>query len=477
MNGRRLVLAASAFAAQCVLGAVRLVPDGILAQSGSRQDPVGWTSCRFVAGDSDANVYFPGGLRLKKGERQPKRMKKSVPGVLMGDGRDVFAWQADPGVLYRLSASEEGLEKTSTAFRIGDWRQKVFLSPFSCRRGFGAKAKVFALDCGKFAVNAWDEEGNSLGCVFDFSGKLENPKLARAAAIHPENGDLLLGTYWPECRVHRFGADGRERIDEAWPFAAMAEGFAVCGGKVFSLGSEIRELTDTLSGGMAFGHCARDVMGLLRGEGGWWAATTQGAQYYSDCRAVKGVEADFRVGGMDSVTSIGLSGGRIMVAAQWRVYGLWLDDRRSDPFSGDAAWCSFKRWDGSVDSIERREGGAFVFAWSKGAEKEHWRFDPALTQWKDRDARLHRIDAKSGAARPANEDEICGYRVVAEESEIAVYDGTRKVSACPVAARAIAAEGRWLVAWVPSLKAILRLRLTGQEAWRRTGDLNANCRL
>jgi hypothetical protein len=222
----------------------------------------------------------------------------------------------------------------------------------------------------------------------------------------------------------------------------------------------VRELPDAFGGELCFGVAANEVKGLARAAGGWWVATTQGAQFYSDGGSVRASTAVRRFGGLDGVTALGLSGGRILAASGCRIRGLWLDDRRDEPFDGDISWCAFGKWDGAVESVGSRPDGGFAFTWRKGGESAAWMFEPRYTEWKDRALRLRSVDVAGGAQRPAREDRIGGYRVVAEPKEIVLYDDGRRVFAYPVAASAIAAEGRWLIAYVPELKAILRMRFT-----------------
>ena len=116
---------------------------------------------------------------------------------------------------------------------------------------------------------------------------MERPDLVRAVAAHPVTGDLLLGVHWPECRVHRFRPDGTEVLSPVWPFKAMAEGFSLAGGRMFALGERAYELSDKF-GALSFGVNSGRVYDVARGKGGWWLATSQGAQFYTDAAAQSG---------------------------------------------------------------------------------------------------------------------------------------------------------------------------------------------
>ena len=297
--------------------------------------------------------------------------------------------------------------------------------------------------------------------VFSYEGKLERPDLASTASAYPKTGDLLIGTKWPECRVHRFRPDGTEVANAVWPFRAWAEGFAFSDGRVFAISEKAIELDDKF-GTLSIGVNSGRVYGVARVKGGWWLSTSQGAQFYTDFEAKSGLAASRRVGGLSGVTAVGLTGGRVIVASGYVINTMWLDDRRDEPFSNSHSWCSTGKWSGDVDSIVKNDDGSLVLHWSnaKKGEEAAWHFDPRITAWKDRKLRLHAVDVNSAPRRPANEAAVTGLKAVAEADEIVLYDGSRKVGGYKVKATAIAAEGEWLVAYVPSMYGIVRFRVS-----------------
>ena len=439
-----------------------LVPDGIIGQSGTKADPVEWNACSFCVSDQAGNVYLPGGWRVPPSGGRPERMPRRVKGILMTDGRTLYSWRAEHGSLRRLDVREDGLAETKFAFRTDDWRLRLAFAPDGCRRGFASKAKLFALDMEKRQVRGWDESGGAVGVLFEFGGRLENPELVRSLAIYPETGELLLGTYWPECKVHRFGVDGMERKDQVWPYRFMATGFAIAGGKLFATGERAQEMSDRF-GAPGFGVMSGETYGVARGAGGWWLATTQGAQFYSDAAVRSNGPATCRIGGLPGVTALALSQGRVVAAAGYAVHSMWLDDRRGEPLACDHNWCSIGKWSGAVDSIVRSSDGGFILRWRDGAKEAAWAFDPRITAWKDRKLRLHPVAVPETPAPPNGEATAMGLRAVAESDEIVLYDGARRVGSYPVSATAIAAEGRWLVAYVPAAKGIVRFKVRGKE--------------
>ena len=398
------------------VASVRLVPDGLLGQSGHKGAFVEWTGCRSCEGDADGNVFLPGG--------------------------------------WMVPASGGPAEKAANGAKTASTQGRPV--------GFAAMASRFTIDQKKHEVVGWDAGGKCIGAVFSYGGKVERPDLVKVAAVHPETGDLLLGAYWPECLVHRFRPDGTEVLGAVWPFKAMAEGFSLAGGKMFAVGERAYELSDKF-GALSFGVDSGRVYGVARGKGGWWLATSQGAQFYTDAAVQSGRPAARRIGGLSNATAVGLSDGRVLVAEGCRIHCMWLDDRPDEPFSSSHDWCVIGKWKGSVDSIAKAEDGAFFLHWSDGKGEAAWRFDPRITEWKDRKKRFHEVEAGKAPRRPANEADIGGgVRAVAEKGEIVLYRGSSRVGAYAVSATAVAAEGGWLVAYVPEMRGLVRFRVCGK---------------
>lgn len=395
------------------VASVKLVPDGMLGQSGHKGAFVEWTGCRSCEEDADGNVFLSGG--------------------------------------WMVPASGGPVEKAERGAKAASAQGRPV--------GFAAMASRFSIDQKKHEVVGWDADGKCVGKVFSYGDRVERPDLVKAVAVHPETGDLLLGAYWPECRVHRFRPDGTEVLSPVWPFKAMAEDFSLAGGRMFALGERAYELSDKF-GALSFGVNSGRVYDVARGKGGWWLATSQGAQFYTDAAAQSGRPAARRVGGLSGVTAVGISGGRVIVAEGYRVHSIWLDDRPDEPFTSSHNWCSIGKWKGAIDSVATAGDGAFFLHWSDGKDEAAWRFDPRITEWKDRKKRFHEVEAGRAMRRPANEADVGGcVRAVAEKGEIVLYRGSRRVGSRVVAATAIAAEGGWLVAYVPAIRGLVRFRV------------------
>ncbi len=138
--------------AAAVLATVRLVPDGVLGQTGSKGAFVDWTSCRSCALDADGNVVLDGGWRIPAGGMRAERIPAGQKPEIV---RESFA------------------------------------------NGFSADAVRFTVGTARREVVGWAADGRRIGPVFSFEGKLERPDLAITASAYPKTGDLLIGTKWP----------------------------------------------------------------------------------------------------------------------------------------------------------------------------------------------------------------------------------------------------------------------------------------
>lgn len=301
--------------------------------------PVPWAFCDTCANDARGDVYLTGGYVLRKGCVRPEVLERTVPGTLVSDGRDLFAWRPASGTIHRVVVTSVGLEDGGELCSLGAAYGRFGLAPHGTRRGFAAKAKVVFLDVASRTVRGWTADGAPLGVLLDYGKALRRPDLACGVGILDGSGDLLVATsHHPEPRVHRFTADGREVTSGAWPCAVLGTRFQFAGGKTWALGCDAVELGEVPGRGLSFGVNAYAVQGIARGVGGWWLGTSQGAQFYPDGRARAGCPATRRIGGLPDVDALALRDGRVYARSGNRVYALWLDDRPDEPFSSDMMW-------------------------------------------------------------------------------------------------------------------------------------------
>ena len=451
------------FLAVCATGgsfaAPRLALHGELGQSAKPGSaPVEWTDAAWCVNDSKGNVYLPGGWRIPAGGTDAEKMSETVNGDIFSDGRDLWAWTQGNATIRRLEVTPGGLKASGQSFRLDDWRYHLFFAPAGLERGYAEGAKLFGIRRGRTDVCAWDAQGRPLGAVFDFSGKVKRPRLVHSVGLHPETGDLLLGLYWPESKVRRFSKDGGEVVAGVWPVSFMCEHvFPVAGGGMWFAGGSARKLSDDYVNPLSLGWNSHGVHGVARAPGGWWLATTQGAQYFPDA-SPRGAPPARRVGGLANIGVLSISHGFVLAFSGYAMYGFWLDDLPDEPLSRDQNWTVGGKWSGRAASVDVAPDGSFLIAWTDGKKSETWSFDPRITDWKDRARRMFKTSAPP-PARPVNETRLGRFRAVAADGEIALFDGAAKVASTPSDATAVAAEGRWLVAYSPSRRAVLRFKL------------------
>lgn len=440
---------------------------GMLGQSGAGEGKfIPWTGASWCTGDADSNVYLPGGWMLPRGETTPVRRK--VPdGMLLFDGRTMYVWQRSRKQmsLSELKVVPEGLAKDGQQWTWSEWEWIPAVAPDGLARGVAERAKVVALDAKRGHVVGWRADGKSLGAVIDFSGE-SWARSACGVSFDPASGDVLVSTKWEVRKVFRFGKDGREvRKEGIWPASAYGGSLACERGRVWALGGFATPIGMLISDAKAgsFGSRAYLAGGIAWGGSGYWLATTQGVQYYPStdpktCRK--------RIGGLTGVTALALCRGRVLAVSGFKMHVMWLDDLADEPFKSDMHDIVGNRWRGEADGIDVEDGKFYIRDRESG---ETWCFDPEVTQWAFRAKRMFRCDHRVSADR--RRAKMMGGVAVAEKDEIVVYgpDGRREC-AIPERATSLAAEGCWLIAYVPGKSAILKYRISKSEDCPQTGS-------
>jgi len=265
----------------------------------------------------------------------------------------------------------------------------------------------------------------------------------------PKSGDYVFSTKWPDSKVHRVTANGREIVDGFWPRKVYAESFAVCDGDLWALAGTAVRLSERLrtGRGAVVGDSGDNrVRGIARGRNGWWLATTQGAHYHPDdgCGLYP-----HRVGGMAQPTALALSRGRVVAVLGCRIVQFDLDDRADEAVrSAQTEWNWFvgASWGTKVDGIEAKDG---VFLMHDAVKNETWRYDSNVSDgdYVRRGERMKRVDAAVTARTRGGE--IGGHQ-----------------------ATAIASDGEWTVAYVPARRAILKFRAPKASSQAEEIDLS-----
>ena len=446
-------------AAQSVVAAPRLEEDGVIGQSGRREDPISFSDCSLCVNDEAGNVLLTDGWRIPAGSMEPQRCKMPKAAEFLSDGQGL--WQWDGRRLTRMTSAADGIVASQETYELGDvGRGKLFMAPPGLGKGFAARGRFFVLDRSARDVRVWIPAKRQFESVFRYGDRVEEAKKVCAAALHPTTGDLLLAFEWPVSQVRRYDVRGVEQIRGTWPQRVLAQRLVSVGRRVFAIGFSARELSD-VPGGLAFGKDCTYVHGIARGTDGWWLGTSQGAQYYPDVMAGNPDEtAARRVGGLVGVDALGLSGGRVLVCQAHRLQSVWLDDRPDEPLSSDRQWMrEFTGSGGRVTSVEGVDDGAYLFRYEQKGKPEVWRFDPRKIWYGERKERLFRVTDGACPARPVNEASVGGFRAVAEDGVLKLFDGKRCVWQRKNGARLLAGEGDRLVAYVPEISGIVRFRL------------------
>lgn len=273
-----------------------------------------------------------------------------------------------------------------------------------------------------------------------------------------ETGELLVGTGYPESRVHLFGANGKEVVDSVWPLGGWYDDLVNVEGRTWGLKRGATELTRTLKGVHPFkigGEEAEWTHGLVIQSEGYWLKCHQGWLYY---KASAPTRCARRHGDLRNVTALALLDGVVYVFRGSRLDRIWLDARSDEPMlgSGFDNGRLAGRWSGTVDAVEVIEGHKLRYAFA--GEKGAWILDPSVTEWIFRAKREYRTEET--VSRKRTQAKIAGFDVEATAEGIILRNAAGEITyQSPEVATAIAAQGDWLVAYVPSKAAVLRFRL------------------
>ena len=445
-----------------IVAVAGLVLSGSIGQSQPLSgSPIPWTEAWWCVSDSGGVVHLPGGWRVRGGTVE--REKCEVEGIVFSDGDgDLFYFFSQRSELGRVAVSKDGLISGGVVARLHAWDLTIHAAPRSCKAGFAASARFFALDRKRREVRAWKDNGTDAGVVFSYAGRDEQ---FVSLAIHPASGDLLLGTGWPQNRICRFKLGGEEVRDHVWPASGYAMALGNSRGRTWVLGSDAMLLADSNapSAKCRFGVHANEVRAIAETGKAYFLATTQGVQAY--------LKADLsrcarRIGGLANVGAVAVHDGRVLVGSGYRLLNFWLDDGPNDAVSSDVKWGIAKKWDERIDRMEVREGVFYIHDEVHGGTTA---FDPRITEWAFRKRRQRDADGFDFKVRGdrARLGRTGDYAAVAKGDELRLYrregGALALVQTLPVKATCIAGEGDWLVAYVPEKKALLRYRLSEQQ--------------
>jgi hypothetical protein len=294
---------------------------------------------------------------------------------LQGDGAH-FYYLGQNNKLYSIDPSQVG--SVPQALCTVDPNARAFaVAPNDATQGYAANAKIFILTGNN--VTAYKADGSNAGVILNLPPPPKAAWYYCAIGVDPESGDLLVGSYYPDSKVYRYGADGKMTADEDWPRPGIAQQIVNINGTAWA----------TLSGGGAQAIPDRWMphnpsveskwtqypSGLAIGQSGnYWVASSQGL-----CRFNKnGISMNQRIGGLNGVRTLALPADGTIIAGvdngQWQIR-LSLGDEPDACFTSNAnePWRVGGGWTDKACAVVP-DGGAFL-ALDETA-KAFWRFDP-----------------------------------------------------------------------------------------------------
>ena len=385
-------------------------------------EPIPWTDCAWCVSDANDNVYLPDGWLIRAGRRTAEKMSANVSGRLYSNGSSLFAWTARNGVMTRVKPTDGGLAADGTAFRSPKWDVLFAFAPDGCTEGFAADGRFFVYEKDDRKVVAYGADGTCVGEMLDVGAQKFKTDVT-AIAIHPQSGDLILQTYYPQCFVRRFRRDGTEVKDGVWPQAMFGGGFAYVSGELWGFRGgawPVRDRLGVRADGLGGGE-ATETRGVAWGGDGWWLATTQGALFYSRQDRKRCIK---RLGGVSGVSAFAVSpSGEIIASAGNRILAFWLDDGPDDaPHSnGDWMWSLGGRWGNDrVESVVWRNG---LFLFREEREPATWALDLSVNQWVRRRQRMFKTNEVVSVTAT---DTTCGNWSVSYDAEKRAFVRERK---------------------------------------------------
>ena len=239
--------------------------------------PIPWTECAWICEDGSGNIYLPDGWRIRAGDHTAGKMKHAVPFRLYCDGCCLYGWDAPKRSVRKVRAVDDGIVDDGEFCRLPHANYSLHFIPSALECGVASGRKVLALDRTAGNVIAVSSDGRIEAPLFSFADK-EYAQLVRSVGVLPQTGDLLLGTYWPDCRIYRFRPDGTELRNASWPFRTRSDAMVFSGGRLWAMAGQVAQTVDdslAVREDGAVGRNAYIVRGIARGAGGFMPMPTQ----------------------------------------------------------------------------------------------------------------------------------------------------------------------------------------------------------
>ena len=362
---------------------------GALGQSQTGgADPVPFVGVSGAATDTAGTLWTAAGDRLydftERGGRYALTRQVPLPSPvsqnLQSDGRRCFFLGGD-NKLYVFDPTLAGA--VPQALCAVDPKARAFaVAPASLRKGYAARARLFVL-AGN-AVTAYGADGSSLGTALTLPPPPSEAWSYDALGIEPSNGDLLVGSYYPDDKIYRYGVDGKAVTAGGWPRPLFSTGIEAVGGVAWATlsGGGAQALPASLTSGAAqlepgWTHYATGL--ASDGSGGYWLASSQGLTRFDK----HGRSLHQRLGGLSGVRTLALTAdGTVLAGVEGgqRQIRLGLDDDPDTPLASNAnePWRMGGGWSDRACAVAP-DGGAFLVL--DETAKSFWRFDPAKTAW------------------------------------------------------------------------------------------------
>ncbi|MFZ2655922.1 MAG: hypothetical protein WAX69_13410, partial [Victivallales bacterium] len=374
----------------------RIKFSGILGQSQPEgMEPLPFIGASGVAMDRKGNLwtadgkYLYGFTKMDGDVILAEKIPLKNPAVHFGiisDGRKAFFISYD----WKVYSFDPETKEISAVCDTKDKAGKIksyCISPDGLEKGYAGKGKVFVLE--GVDVHGYKSTGESIGVVLSLPPVPEGQKWHYCAiGIEPNSGDLLVGSYYPDAKTYRFGADGRQVIMDGWPRKGIFARYIInlnnlswaltAGGGATSLPATSQKNDDIRTIPPSWTEHAN---GLAANSEGYWLSTSQGiVQFDKDGKSNKK-----RIGGIAGVRGMAVAAGGTVIAsveAGQRMLRFSIDDEPdttftsngNEPFRVGAGWtdkaCGIG-WDGKLFLVLDETG------------KQIWRFDPWHTGWKE----------------------------------------------------------------------------------------------
>jgi len=367
--------------------AVRVTYSGILGQSQAPElEALPFVGAIGVAADAEKRLWIADGsdrlfvFQRTVAERWQMMKTVKLPTsvfALRWDGEALFLGGND-GKIYKLDPRAKEWAATAVfTFTPGPFA----VAPTGLHRGWAARGKAFFLDADAVKV------ANPTGAA-EVVLTLPRPKGAEwtycSVMLEPLSGDLLIGTRYPELKVHRFDAKGVAVTRNGWPRANIQPGLLeTIAGSIWAGGNGDVTRIPVMAGGKDAMHlqtewCSCYVNGLAPDPyDGYWLSSSQGAVHFDRL----GQPSGHRLGGISGVSGLGIApDGSLLATVEngQRWLRLGTDDDADGPLRSNAnePWRTGGGWAHRACAFAW-DGASFLVLDEVG--KQLWHFDPQHT--------------------------------------------------------------------------------------------------